>query len=133
MSKPTAANLAQREALVIAVATGTPVARFCKRAGIPRSTATGWTADPAFNRDVEAARSRILDRAAGKLMGSLERIAEGMIRLAESASSEPVQLGSMRAAFDTVLRLIEVSDLRRRIAALEESLAGGPPGGDVAD
>jgi hypothetical protein len=104
----------------MSVATGISIIDWCKQTKTPRTTVSEWQKDPCFDRDVAAIRRQMLNGAIGKFCGAVERVADGMIALAESASSEPTKLSAQRAVMENLVQMTEFSEVKKRLDALEE-------------
>jgi hypothetical protein len=113
-------NKAKYDALVMAVATGVSVIDWCKSTKVARSTASTWQRDPKFDRDVAAIRRQMLNEAVGKFTGAVGKVADGMIELAESASSEPTKLSAQRAVMENLIQMTEFGEVKKRLDSLEE-------------
>jgi hypothetical protein len=112
-------NKAKYEALVMAVATGISVADWCKSTKTARSTASTWQEDPQFDRDVAAIRRQMLNQAVGKFTGAVNKVADEMIQLAESATSEPTKLSAQRAVMENLVQMTEFAEVKKRLDSLE--------------
>jgi hypothetical protein len=92
---------------------------------VNRSTVLKWQADPAFPRDVERLRRRMLDQAVGKFAGSVSEIADGMIKLALDAASEGVKLAAQRSVVENLVAMSEFGEVKDRLSKLEARLEEG--------
>jgi hypothetical protein len=113
-------NKAKYESLVIAVATGQSIINWCKDTKTPRSTVSVWQLDPKFERDVAALRRKMVNEAIGKFVASVGQVAEGMIKLAEQAASEPTKLAAQKAVMENLVQMSDFAELRKRLDDLEE-------------
>jgi hypothetical protein len=112
--------------LALAIAEGQSVASWARSHGVPRRTAFTWARDPDVRRAVQAIRRRYFDRTIGQ-MAKRTIWASGLVaRLAESASSESVQLSALRSIFSDVIAISRFSDLDFRVSELEERRRAQP-------
>lgn len=119
MAGPTMSNIAKYESLVIAVASGVSVSAWCRTHKTARSTVAKWQSKPEFASDVQACRRRMLDRVVGKFKRAVNRAADGMIKLAASASSEATKLAAQRAVLENLVQIREFAELNQRLDDLE--------------
>lgn len=112
-------NKAKYDAVVMAVATGVSISDWCKSTKTNRSTVSTWQKDPSFDRDVATIRRQMLDGAVGRFTGAVEKIATGMIELADSATSEPTKLSAMRSVLEHLVQMTEFAEVKKRLDALE--------------
>jgi hypothetical protein len=113
-------NKAKYESLVMAVATGISIIDWCKNTKTPRSTVSVWQTDAKFERDVAAVRRQMLNAAIGKFTGAVEKVADGMIELAEKATSESTKLNAQRSVFENLIQTTEFAEVKKRLDSLEE-------------
>src|SRR3954465_14151765 len=122
MAKPHPSNESLYESLVIAVATGSTIAAWCKRTGTGRTTVSGWQREPRFAEDVARIRSELLNEAVGKFTKAVSDVADGMIKLARSATSEATRLAAQKAVLENLVQLTEFAEIKQRIEAIEQRL-----------
>jgi hypothetical protein len=108
------------EQLAVAIASGSSVAAWCRKSGVPERTAYHWYADPEFQEKVAEHRNRIVDRAIGKLTAHVTKAVGQIAALAKGADSESVRLQASRAILAELISVSNWSDLDRRLKALEE-------------
>jgi hypothetical protein len=113
-------NKSKYEALVMAVATGVSILDWCRQTGTARSTVSTWQKDPDFERDVATIRRQLLNEAIGKFTGAVTRVADGMIQMAESATSEPTKLSAQRAVMEHLVQMTEFHEIKKRLDSLED-------------
>lgn len=112
-------NKSKYDALVMAVATGVSIIDWCKQTKTSRTTVSSWQRDPTFERDVATIRRQMLNEAVGKFTGAVGKVADGMIQLAESATSEPTKLSAMRSVLEHLVQMTEFAEVKKRLDALE--------------
>lgn len=109
-------------ALLAELAAGADVRTAAKRARVSESTAHRRLNDPAFRRELAAARAAMVDAATGGLAAAATAAVQ-TLRLLLDAEGESVRLGAARSIIEMGAKLREVSELAERIAALEEHAA----------
>jgi hypothetical protein len=120
MAKPNPENVSKYESLVLAVATGVSIADWCRKTRTNRSTASKWQMEPEFDQAVNAMRRRLLNEAIGKFTGAVCRVADGMVELAERATSEPTKLAAQKAVLENLVEMTEFAEVKKRLDTLEE-------------
>jgi hypothetical protein len=106
------------DALLLALAAGLTVRDAAALAGIGERTAARRMADPAFHRNVKAARAEMVSRGLGKL-AEAATLAVDTLRSLLGAESESIKLGAARAILEIGSKLRESVELEERIATLE--------------
>jgi hypothetical protein len=71
---------------------------------------------------VESYRRRVIDQAIGQMTRQTTRAAKVIIRIANEAESESVQLRAARALFSDVITVSKYSGLEGRLTELEEQV-----------
>ena len=122
MARPNPSNVSLYQACVLATATGESTVSFCKRTRVCRATVCKWQAEPAFDRDLERLRRKMLDQAVGKFSGAVTTIADGMIKLAMEAVSEAVRLAAQRSVVENLIQVSEFAELKTRLESIERKL-----------
>jgi hypothetical protein len=111
-----------RTQLALAIAQGRSVALWARDNHVPRSTAYRWASQSEVRSTVESCRRRARDRALGRMAMRAQRECEQIVKLAACAKSESVKLRALRAILAGVISRAKFSDLRRRMAAIEQEL-----------
>lgn len=106
--------------LVAALASGKSVKDAACEAGVSERTAFRRLEQTDFVRRVAELRGRMVESAAGRLAAAAGAACDRLTKLL-NAESEGVQLGAARLILEQAVRLREVVDLERRLAALEEA------------
>ncbi|MFI5461646.1 MAG: hypothetical protein ACHRXM_40190 [Isosphaerales bacterium] len=114
--------LSKQDQLALAIAQGKSVHWWARQNDVPRTTAYRWANDPDLRRQVEDWRRRSLDRALGWMAGHSMRTVKRITRLGETAESESVQLGALRALLSQQIALSNHANLEHRMAEIEEEL-----------
>jgi hypothetical protein len=109
--------------LILALASGCSVPRAARKAGVSLRTAYRRLEDPDFRRRVEEARSRLVERACGRL-ASLGGLAVGQLHalLSRDTTGEQGRLGAARAALDFLFRSHEQHTLAKQLDDLKRQL-----------
>src|SRR3954471_16711863 len=107
MAKPTEANKAKYDALVMAVAGGCTYSEFCRKTRLPRPTIDQWVREPEFREAVEALRREARDQGIGILTEATREAAQGMVQLAKTSGSDAVRL----AAQSKILEITNIDTL----------------------
>jgi hypothetical protein len=121
MAKPNESNKSRYDALVLAVASGVSVAKWCRSTRTPRKTVDDWMREPEFRAAVEGIRQQCRDEGIGVLTAAMREAAEGMVFLSKKSTSDQVKLSAQRAildvgSFETVQqRLKELEEFRAKI------------------
>jgi hypothetical protein len=121
MAKPNESNKSRYDALILAVASGVSIAKWCRSSRTPRKTADVWVKEPDFRAAVEAVRQQCRDEGIGVLTAAMREATEGMVFLSKKSPSDQVKLAAQKAILDvgtleTVQqRLKELEAFRARI------------------
>jgi hypothetical protein len=108
--------------LVVAIAEGKPVIDWAKDNGVPRRTAFRWAGHPKVRAKVETLRRLVLDQAVGEMTNNIGMVTNGIMQLANGASSESVRLAALRAVASDMMALSKFGVLEHRMTAIEEKL-----------
>src|SRR5580704_10258320 len=114
--------LSQHDQLAMAIAQGRSVALWARDNQVPRSTAYRWASQPELRATVKSCRRRARDRALGRMAMQAQRASDQIAKLAAGAESESVKLRALRSILAGVISVSKFSDLRRRLAAIEQEL-----------
>jgi hypothetical protein len=108
--------------LALALAQRISVALWARDNQMPRSTAYRWASQPELRATVESCRRRARDRALGRMAMRAHWTSDQIAKLAAGAESESVKLRALRSILADVISVSKFSDLRRRMAAIEQEL-----------
>ena len=117
------AGMQGADALIVALAAGTPVAEAARSAGVSERTAWRRLAEPAVQRQIRDLRTAMLDRDVGRLADATTAAVDTLVRNL-GAESEGVQVRAAVALLDQAVKLRESDELARRVAELEAMLGG---------
>ncbi len=87
----------QTTRLAVAIAEGTPVAKWASRNGVPERTAYRGGAEPEVRAEVESIRRRAFDEAIGRMASRTTWAVDGIVNLGDTASSDSIKLSALRA------------------------------------
>jgi hypothetical protein len=121
-------NGGKREAAALLLAVGRSVRAAASEAGAAERTLRNWMAEDAFQTRVQTLRSEVFGRAVGALCGVSVRAARTLAKLLKS-QDEKVQLAAAKAILEATPRLRELTNLERRLQAVERQTAGHEEGG----
>jgi len=107
-------------ALIAALASGLPVQDAATGAHVSERTARRRLEDPAFRRQVAAARAAVLEQAIGRLVDATTEAADSLRSLL-TAESESVRLAAAKSILDQGFRGVELLDLAERVEQLEQA------------
>lgn len=112
--------------LMLALSCGATVESAARQAGLSESTAYRRLADPAFQRELQALRTDMVQRTAGVLTAAATEAVRTLLELQKPVSPPAVRLGAARSILEFGLKLRETAELADRIAALEAQAATAP-------
>jgi hypothetical protein len=109
--------------LLTALACGATVEAAARQAGVGSATAQRRLKDRGFCRRLEQMRADLVQRAAGMLTGAAGEAVKTLVALMRETAPAAVRLGASRATLELAIKLREIDELGRRLAALEEQMA----------
>jgi hypothetical protein len=110
--------------LLVALASGATIRKAAAIAGCSETTVMRRLEQEDFRRELARLRSRMVDRAVGKLAASLAAASATLRRLLKG-QSETVRLGAARAIHELHRGWRESLELERRLAELEAKVNQG--------
>jgi hypothetical protein len=105
--------------LVALLAAGRSYDEVAAEAGVSRRTIVRRMADPSFQREVRAARARVLDEVLGLLAKEAAATVRTLVALRDGAEGDATRLGACRTLLDKLVAARELLDLEGRLTALE--------------
>ena len=108
--------------LALAIARGESISSWARQNEVPLRTAYRWSRDPQVRGEVQEWRRHVLDLAIGRMARLAKKAADGIVRLAEGAESEAVQLRAWRAILADQMTVSRFAELEQRMAEIEEQL-----------
>jgi hypothetical protein len=109
--------------LLLVLACGATVEAAARQCGVSESTVYRRLAEPDFARQLQAARTDMVQRAAATLTAAGTEAVKTLVLLQNAAIPAAVRLGAARAVLEIGIKLREVADLEQRLAALEQMMA----------
>lgn len=101
------------------------IAEGCKKARIDRGTFYTWLTDAAFKAEYESQQKEIINAALHELRG-LAGEAVKVLRGLLKAQSETVRLKTATGIIESVLKAMEIEDLKKRLEEIERRLSNEP-------
>jgi hypothetical protein len=108
--------------LAVAIASGRSVAAWRRDRGVPSNTAYRLASSPECQKLVAEIRRRAIDQAVGKLTKAAVKAVDRLVKLADSGTSEAVQLQAARAILSELIAVETHAKLSERLLAIEERL-----------
>jgi hypothetical protein len=116
------------ETAILALACGATVEKAAQQAQQSKRTLYRRLAQPAFRRQVQAARAEMLQRSAGTATAATPAALKTLLELLNGSTRDAVRLGAARSMFEIALKLREITDLEERLSTLEVQVAASQPG-----
>jgi len=110
-------------ALMLALACGATVESAARKASVSESTVFRRLNDPGFQRELNAMRSDMVQRATGMLTAATMEAAKTLLNLQHDSVPPAVRLGAARAILDFGLKMRQIVELEERLMAMETLLA----------
>jgi hypothetical protein len=105
------------------IVTSSTYTEGCEKAKLNRTTFYEWLKNPEFKTELDRQRQEIAEEAFGILSQSLTKAVETLVGLLNHTDDRLKRLAA-NDVIDYILKHKEVEDLEKRIAAIEERLAG---------
>lgn len=122
MDEPKRLTAKQLKALE-ALLDGANVQDAASAAGVNRKTVARWLQEPAYWKLYQVNSRRGLELAARRLTGKLDMAVDMVASVMEDDEAPAgVRLRAAQQVIDGSLKLLEVTDIQERLAALEERL-----------
>ena len=116
------------ETAILALACGATVEKAAQQAKQSKRTLYRRLAQPAFRRQVQAARAEMLQRSAGTATAATPAALKTLLELLNGSTRDAVRLGAARSVVEMALKLREITDLEERLSTLEVQVAASQPG-----
>jgi len=111
--------------LALALAEGVSPRKWASKNKVSKSTAYRWAKEPKVKARANLIRRRAVDRAVGRLAKRVTWAAEGIVKLADNATSESVRLSALRAIYSEMMTGSKFGGLEDRMTQIEERLDAG--------
>jgi transposase-like protein len=115
------ADNGRRERVALYLAAGLSVRRAARKAGVGERTVYRWLAEDAFRQRVAELRTRLFDRAVGRLSRTSGKAAVVLKGLLDSAD-ERVRLAAARAVLDSGMKAREALELAQKVEEIKATL-----------
>jgi len=96
-------------------------AEAARAAGVSRVTIYQWLKDDLFNAELDKQKNELIKRSSRKLAGALDQAVDVLIDLLE-AKDQTVRRLSAGNLIDFCLKFSDITDIEKRIKALEETI-----------
>ncbi len=107
---------------MLALACGATKEAAARKAGVSESTVYRRLNDPGFQRELNALRWEMVQRATGMLTAATMEAAKTLLNLQDASMPPAVRLGAARATLDFGLKMRQVVELEERLMAMEALL-----------
>ncbi len=125
MARRSKRALTDRQEKALAALMLAPTVRVAaEKSGVAESTLRGWLADPKFAAAYAALRDEMLEQAAAMLSSALAGAVVELTHVLRDAERPGDRLRAAEAILDGLLKVRQLHDLARRVAALEEKAGG---------
>ena len=124
--EPNGTPTAKQQRLIAALLASPTTGAALAAAGVGAATLSRWRREPAFVDALSAARSTLFADGYARLLGEQARNLEELARLRDDGENENTRLRAAIALEQSLVKryeLLSLSDLERRIAALEGGTA----------
>ena len=102
---------------------GASVQTAAERAGVNRKTLGRWLTEPLFWKTYQLNSRHALELAARRITGKLDMAVDMLASVMEDDEAPPgVRLRAAQQVIEGSLKLLDVTDIQERLAALEERL-----------
>src|SRR5215471_4467366 len=113
-----------QSALVNALPTMPTIEQAAKSAGVAKSTALRWMAEPKFRQEYDELRRQALGETLAYLQQSMHAAVAKLVALLNDPQSKPIiQLGAARSLLEYGLRAYELDEVTGRLIRIEDHLA----------
>ena len=89
----------------LAVAEGISPQRWARKNKVSKSTVYRWAKEPKVRARIDSIRCRAIDRAVGRMAKHATWAVEGIVKLADNATSESVRLAALRTIYTQLTQL----------------------------
>ena len=96
----------------------------CKRAKVSKATVYAWLKEEAFREELRRQREEVVREALETLKANVSKATETLVKLLDS-DKEGIQARAAEDIIEFTQKAIELEELERRIASIEEGLDQG--------
>lgn len=109
------------ESVAVLLASGVGIEAAGRKVGVSKVTVHRWINDePRFKKRIAELREQLTDRALGRLARALTTAINALLKLCREGETESIRLKAADALLTHGVKVPEATELRQRIAALEE-------------
>jgi hypothetical protein len=128
MPSHTTAQLSpKQDACAALLATGKSVRDCAAEVDAGVRTVYDWLEQDKFKKQVAIYQSRLIDEALGKLAEAATKAVQTLIGCLDSTEGENVKVRAALGILDQLVRLKDLTDIERRLSALEERMPHAQP------
>ena len=113
--------------ILLALACGATPETAARQAGVSERTVHRRLADPKFRQKLEQLRTDMMQRTASGLAAAGSESVRTLLDLQKASVPPATRLGAAKAVLEMSMKLREMTDLKERIAALEQQMGTTPP------
>jgi hypothetical protein len=111
------------QSLLMALACGATVEAAARSAGISKATAFRRLQSPQFCKQLQQARSEMVQRVAGMLTAAAMEAVKTLMELQKASVPYASRLGAARSILEIGMKVREVAELEERLTSLEKQAA----------
>jgi hypothetical protein len=114
------------QTILLALACGATPEAAARQAQVSERTVHRRLVDPKFRKQLEQLRSDILQRTSSSLTAAGSESVRTLLELQKASVPPATRLGAAKAVLEIGMKLREMTELKDRIAALEQRLGTTP-------
>jgi hypothetical protein len=115
------------QTILLALACGATPETAARQAQVSERTVHRRLADPKFRQQLDQLRSDMMQRTASGLAAAGSESVRTLLDLQKTSVPPATRLGAAKAVLEMSMKLKEMTDLKERIAALEQQMGTTPP------
>jgi hypothetical protein len=112
----------RREKVALYLASGLTIRKAARKSGAGERSVYRWLTEDAFRHRVAELRTRLLERAVGRLAHGASKAGLILYRL-RGSDEERTRLAAARAILDAAIKVREAWEVQERLEALEKLMA----------
>src|SRR5262249_13032182 len=106
--------------LLMALACGATYEAAGAKAGVSKATVYRRLQDPEFQRQLQETQAEMVRRTSGTLTAAGTEAIKTLLGLLQPSTPAAVRLGAARTVLELGIKMRELAELEKRVAALEE-------------
>src|SRR5262245_39411430 len=110
------------QTILLALACGATPEIAARQAGVSERTVHRRLADPKFRKKLDQVRSDMMQRTASGLAAAGSESVRTLLDLQKATVPHATRLGAAKAVLEMSMKLREMTELKERIAALEQHM-----------